>query len=254
MKYNHTAGIAKAYEQDVDAAGNPIGIGGYTPLRMHTDPSWLTINIALSPPDAYDHGGVIFPHLSPKGRRTGLGQSLIHPGFVPHQSAHVTRGVRHGFQIWLNVTGIGSEEDDAPTDAASGPTVETPEQKLMAEGVSALWCVALKKASTVGTAWPLSLQRELYFRYGVHALGEQERELMMHEEESRIEARPARCETTPVGTLAVDAARLPDSPVLHALIGITRYLEASVSLAGEGYAAKLIQDCVLRVRQDRAGS
>ena len=26
------------------------------------------------------------------------------------------------------------------------------------------------------------------------------------------------------------------------------------SLAGEGYAAKLIQDCVLRVRQDRAGS
>ena len=61
-------------------------------------------------------GGVIFPTISTEGLRVDEGHALIHPGFMPHASAYVTNGVRYGFQIWLNTTGIGGEEETASQD------------------------------------------------------------------------------------------------------------------------------------------
>lgn len=72
IKYNRSAGEA----QPKNARG------AYTPVRMHTDPSWLTLNVALNAIDEYSGGGVGIPAISNGTLRFAQGRGAAKATFV----------------------------------------------------------------------------------------------------------------------------------------------------------------------------
>jgi len=111
-------------------------------MRMHTDPSWITINIALNPPSEYEGGGILFPTLGSQSLRQEEGQGVIHPGYAPHMSTALTKGFRYGFQVWISYN----------------PGETQTHLKAREESTMTLYCAALKRQ------WEPVMRAELYFR------------------------------------------------------------------------------------------
>lgn len=68
---------------------------GQSELDMHRDGSTLSFSIALSPPDAYEGGGIEFELLPTGPIRTAQGALVLHPSRLSHRGAKVVGGSRY---------------------------------------------------------------------------------------------------------------------------------------------------------------